>query len=56
VNADPKCDPFVLTSIDVRSAHCPLELDCSVQRVDDACELNQRAITHELYESTAALC
>jgi hypothetical protein len=53
VNADPKRDTLVVASIEICCGHRPLELDSRVERIDDAGELNQRAITNQLDEPTA---
>src|SRR5271169_4131359 len=55
VNSDPECDRFVIASIEVCLSHRALKLDCRVKRIDDTCELNQRAITNQLDESTAVV-
>ena len=45
VNTDPERDPFV-GSIQVCPAHRLLELDCRVKRINDTCELKERAVTN----------
>ena len=55
INAYPKPDPPRAGRVCVEVSHPTLDFDCAANRIDGTCELDQRAVAHQLHDAAAML-
>ena len=56
MDADTKLDPALRGQAGIALDHCSLDLDSAPHRVDDASELDERAITGTLHHTSSVYC